>query len=189
MKNLRIVLFLLATLVLCFPSCNDDLIPVPENDAFQYSDDDELLKKGKISRTIPFKGKYTTYPELIPGKPVGFNTVVVTSDGTATHLGRSTWSSEFKVSTTPPTAGDLSGEFFFEKKGTGDKLLGTLTGESVQQPPHGWGTYEIDKDKGTGKFKGVTGSGIYSYVLAYDPVLDKLVGEAIFTGTLTFPKK
>jgi len=184
MKNLRIALLLLATLVLCFSSCQNDLVPVPENDAFQYSNDDELLKKGKISRTVPFKGKYTTYPVIKPREPeepiADFITVIVTSDGTATHLGRSTWSSAFTVD----NEGKCNGEFTFERKGTGDQLIGTLTGGSVPTPPHGWGTYEIDKNKSTGKFKGVIGSGTYSYVVGPNGV-----GEAIFTGTLTFPKK
>lgn len=185
MKNVRIVVLLIATFVLCFSSCNDDLYPVPDDDVTQFSDGDELLKKGKITRTVPFKGQYVTHPEVI-GVEQGIQTIKITSEGKATHLGLSSWSSLSEVHLYAPEPWNQTGTMIFEKKGTGDQLIGSFLGTAEQNLPDnpivGSGEYVITG--GTGKFEGVIGSG--TYVLSINT---EMIGDLIFNGTLTFPDK
>jgi hypothetical protein len=185
MKNLKIVLLLIATFVLCFSSCNDDLYPVPDDDVTQFSDGDELLKKGTLSRTVPFKGRYVTHPEVI-GVEEGIQTIEITSVGKATHLGISSWYSLSEVHLYTPEPWKQTGTLIFEKKGTGDQLIGSFEGNAKTNLPDnpivGSGEYVITG--GTGKFDGVIGSG--TYVLSINT---EMTGDLIFTGTLTFPGK
>lgn len=187
MKTSKIVLLLTAAFILCFSSCQNDLVPVPDNDMVQFSEDeDELLKCGRIGRTVPFRGRYTTYPEIIGSNKEGDLTVSIPGDGNATHLGKSTWFSKSIVHATiktPPWR--QTGPMIFEKKGTSDKLIGFFEGTSEPNPPNpfiGSGNYVITH--GTGRFRGVTGTGTYTYVAS-----PEMVGDLTFTGTLTFPKR
>lgn len=185
MKNLRIIVLLIATFVLCFSSCNDDLYPVPDDDVTQSSDGDELLKKGTLSRTVPFKGRYVTHPEVI-GVVEGIQIVKITSEGKATHLGVSSWSSDSKVDLNTLEPWKQTGTMTFEKKGTRDQLIGSFLGTAGTNPPDnpivGFGEYKITG--GTGKFEGVIGRG--KYVLSINT---EMIGDLTFTGTLTFPGK
>ncbi|GEM_PF-5171065 len=177
MKTTRILLLFVAALMLIFSSCQDDLVPVQDNDAL-------LLKKGKTERVVPFKGKYTTYPVIINDEG-GVLTADIPSEGNATHLGLSTWYSLSTVyaNTEPPW--EQTGDMVFERKGTGDQLIGYFEGISEPNPPEnpfmGSGEYVITE--GTGKFEGVTGSGTYYYSVTPD-----MIGTLVFKGTLTFPK-
>ena len=113
-------------------------------------------------------------------------TVDTPSKGTATHLGKSTWSSLSIVyaNTAPPW--EQTGNLVFEKKGTGDQLIDHYIGEIGTNLPDnpflGSGDYWITS--GTGKFAGVKGSGTCVYTVNTD-----MIGDLTFTGTLTFPKK
>jgi hypothetical protein len=79
---------------------------------------------------------------------------------------------------------EQTGTLVFEKKGTCDKLIGTIEGFAEPNHPEylfiGYGEYEITS--GTGKFEGVKGRGTYKFF-----VLPDMVGECTFEGTLTFP--
>jgi hypothetical protein len=186
MKNSKIVLLLTAAFILCFSSCQNDLVPVPDNDVYQYSDGDDLLKKGKISRTVPFKARHTVYPELLEVTVDGDMVFLMPATGNATHLGKCTWLSNSTVYANTPLPWKQTGDVVFEKKGTGDQLIGFF--EGISEPDlsnnsfFGSGDYWITS--GTGKFESVTGSGTYSYAGESENV-----AVCTFTGTLTFPAK
>lgn len=177
MKTSRLMLLFAAAFMLIFSSCQDDLVPVQDDDAL-------LLKKAKTERIVPFTGKYATYPVII-GDDMGVLLVDIPSKGNATHLGLSSWNSLSYVyaNTAPPWV--QTGDMVFERKGTGDQLIGYFEGISEPNPPDnpfmGSGEYVITE--GTGKFEGVTGSGTYYYSVTPD-----MVGDLRFNGTLTYPK-
>lgn len=178
MKKL-LVLPILALLFLL--SCEKDQAePVAGFDGQQ-----ELITT-RANATVPFKGVYTTHPVITEIDPnTGTMTAEIPSEGTATHLGKSTWYSDsqvFNIFIEPPLW-DQTGTSIFTAA-DGSQLIGTFvgtTGPEGDSPFAGSGTYVITS--GTGRFEGATGSGTYWYVAAPDLSTAHLE----FTGTLTNP--
>jgi len=166
MKTSKFLILLTTAFLLCLSSCEDDDCP-------------------ECPESVLFKGQYITYPNILDDAD-GVLTVDIPSEGTATDLGASTWSSASLVyaNTNPPWT--QTGDMVFEETATGDQLIGSFTGTSLPNPPDnpfmGSGEYVITS--GTGKYAGVTGEGTYSY-----EVSPEMIGELMFTGILTYPVK
>ena len=166
---------LLAASVAFLASCqSEEIAPMdPQGDAIA----------AKAPPTTPFKGRYTTYPNIVDDTG-GILIVEIPSVGNATKLGNSIWysDSEVRANTNPPWA--QTGTMYFEDS-KGDRLIGSFVGTSYPIPPTnpfaGSGTYTITS--GTGKYTGATGTGTYEYIVS-----PELIGDLTFTGTLTVPK-
>lgn len=129
---------------------------------------------------VPFKATYQTFPDVVGG---GFDYIVleIPAVGIGTHLGKSEWYAESKVSFTTFPWTQTAKEMVFTAA-NGDRLIGHFAGEAVPNEFGGadyWGEYWITE--GTGRFSGTTGSGTYNGGAGED------TGTLTFEGTLTNP--
>lgn len=143
----------------------------------------DALVTQRANATVPFKGIYTTHPVPISTDEDGTMIFEIPSEGTATHLGKSTWfslSTVYFVTTTPPPWNQDGTSIFTAADGS--TLVGAFEGTTApleDSPFSGSGTYWIDY--GTGRFEGATGGGTYWYKAAPDLSSAQLE----FTGILT----
>lgn len=169
---------ILAFLLLIFVSCEKDQL-------LNMNGQQDAQVTERANATVPFKGKYTTHPMLISTDENGTMTFEIPSEGTATHLGKSTWysiSKAYFVNKTPPPWRQDGTSIFTAADGS--TLVGAFEGMTQPEgdsPFAGSGTYWIDY--GTGRFEGATGGGTYWYRVAPDFASAQLY----FTGTLTNP--
>lgn len=174
---------MLVLLFFVFMSCENNLFdPVSNMDDLTVN---TRSAKTKMVPTVPFKGTYKTFPVLLETDKNGTLTFKIPSEGKATHLGKSTWYSLSTVSNTEvdPSPWDQTGSSIFTAA-DGSQLKGHFvgtTGPTEDYPFVGQGTYFITE--GTGRFKGATGQGSYSYFV--NP--EDFVGLLTFEGTLTQP--
>jgi hypothetical protein len=128
--------------------------------------------------TVPFRAALQTFPVETGFDPTtGILTFDIPGEGLATHLGNSTFESISYVYLNDPlphpqtTDGTLIAA-------NGDRLILAMEGTVVPGAGEGtWGT----ADGGTGRFAGVTGTGIYWYGF------DGEEWHLYFDGTLTKP--
>jgi len=133
------------------------------------------------AKFLPFKVNCETYPSIM-GVIDGNLVLEIPSDCKGTYLGNGEWFADSLVDITNPTPPNLqTGEMVFTAA-NGDQLSGNFFGYAMPKESGGnyyWGGYEITG--GTGRFDGVTGSGLYH------GQADGEVGSAIFDGTLMWP--
>ena len=181
MKNLLGLMFL-AIFLLSFTGC-DEYEWERLRDSMSGLESDEEGIENRAAVAVPFKGKYTTYPEVSDPDEYGAIVAIIPSEGKATHLGKSTWFSNSVVETNngePPWS--QTGDMLFTAA-DGSTLVGEFTGISMyteEYPFAGNGEYTITH--GTDRFEGTTGSGKYFYVVN---IIDgQLVGDLKFEGEL-----
>ena len=134
------------------------------------------ISKGKV---IPFEAHYQTLPRAVADNG-GILTLAILGEGKGTLLGQNVWSAASTVDFTseaPPFV--QLGHMWFVAR-NGDWMEGTFEGTASPVDAVAVrfeGEYEITG--GTGRFSGMTGSGVYSGT-ANGPT-----GELSFVGTLT----
>jgi hypothetical protein len=113
------------------------------------------IAKGAV---VPFKATYDMSPRIVGVDANGCNIQELPGVGQATHLGESTFYSDAAAC---PRTLTQSGDMEFTAA-NGDRLFGYFSGSIAFTQPgiaDFWGTYSITS--GTGRFEGVTGTGIY----------------------------
>lgn len=131
-----------------------------------------VAAKGAV---VPFHAALQTYPEVVDFDPItGVITFEIPGEGLATHLGNSTFDSDSWVNSYEPLPAPQLTNMELTAA-NGDQLRGTMVGTVV--PGAGEGTWQITE--GTGRFAGVTGTGVYWYVF------DGEEWHLYFDGTLT----
>lgn len=182
MKKL-LLLPILALLFAAVVSCEKDQA-IPANAA------DEMITT-RANATVPFKATYITSPDVKGVSTTGTLTIVIPSEGNATHMGKSTWYSDSYVYDTfldEDGPWDQDGTSIFTAA-DGSTLVGAFegtTGPTATSPFAGTGRYWIDY--GTKRFEGASGEGDYTYEVFYvDPVTGAMTARLEFTGTLVKP--
>jgi len=162
-------LALLALLVLGAAGCSVDNPAVPEGgDGADKAADP----------TVPFRGQYTTSLSFGPFGPESF-ILNIDAEGTATHLGRNTWSAASEV--TYAGQQTAAGSFL---AANGD-ALSWAGGGTVATLEDGTRVFsgEWMVTGGTGRFAGATGGG------AYEGSALATAGQITFTGEISRPNR
>ena len=174
---ISVIAFLFVALISCE---KDDVLPANQVD-FQ----DELITS-RENATVPFRATYSVHTVEVGTPPCEIFEFYLLADGTALHLGNSTWESctsvDFPGGMVPF---DCSVGMGFEQIGTmtftaanGAELFGNFWG--IFDGAVGCGDFVITH--GTGRFEGYTGEGTYEWIdMGADP------NPLTFVGTLTKP--
>ena len=177
MKKLSIFYFILILgLAMFITSCSDDFASVN-----QLQENDEVLETRGKKIDKSFTGEYQTDPKVIGFTLEGFPIIEITSEGIATHVGKSTWYglhiSKF--------SGDMEGIEFILTAVNGDRFWGTYDGFAINEnPPFGPVSFSghLYVDDGDGRFTGAKGTIHY-----YGEASVEGGGFLIFDeGTLTY---
>ncbi len=131
MKTLSIFLtFLLLGVAIIFTSCAKDEAITP------IQKDEQVMIRNNKKAVVPFKGRYITDPQFVSFEyPI--LTLFITAEGSATHLGKSSWEAVQIGIQAAPGSGDpqiLYSELVTFTAANGDQLFGTYDGEGYGDP-------------------------------------------------------
>jgi hypothetical protein len=149
MKQLLLFIGICASISL-LSSWNKEARPQPREAALAAT------PAGKLSKTVPIKGEFTTTAQILSGPPMLQQRI--TGYGQLSHLGKSSFVAlaTLNLTTLPPFS--LGGTAVFTAA-NGDEFYTTFSGTAT---PNGAGANEVEMvhtiSGGTGRFAGATGS-------------------------------